>query len=277
MSKLSQGLIFAGYLVWSFLFAGRCFALDHSGNWLFIGDSHSVRGFGDGVRETLLQAEPALEAKFHQFSVSGSTAAHWMDGSLRQLPINCARKVPGTPKDVIAGIAPEDFRSFPQLLKDIKPTHVIVALGTNDSSHCSRECKDLSLPIQGKSAEKDRVFESNLDSMRQMLNASPAAKCALILPPKLKYKKIPASLHDEFTDALVGIATKRGCLIVDSRLIRDPGTNTQVKSWSDCLISSKKGKAKVLYPDQKDGVHFFHTKGEYWGRCASLLILESWK
>jgi len=252
-------------------------ALQSQGNWLFIGDSHSVRGFGDGLRETLFESRGDLEERFYQYSISGSRAVHWMDGSFVELSVNWAKKVPGMLKEVVAGSVGDRVLSFPELNRQKKPTHLIIALGTNDSIYHAMNIKRLGSKGKNLALEQEQVLETNLSSMRNLLNENATALCALVLPPLLLIKALPQSLHQKYTDELKKIGEKRGCLIIDSRLIRDaPGK--KVNHWQDCLISDSMGEGSLpIRPDQNDGVHFFKAKGEYWGRCAALLIQETWK
>jgi hypothetical protein len=253
------------------------FALETQGNWLFIGDSHSVRGFGDGMRESLFRSGLVSESRFHQYSISGTMATHWMDGSLTRLAVNWARKIPGKEKEVIGGRVTSEVHSFPMMNRELKPTHIIVALGTNDSSFFSGEMRKLDSRGKDLVGRQERLLQEILAPMQSLLNENSSARCALVLPPKLKVRSVPEHLHQKFTDALKKIGEARGCLIVDSRLIRNSAPSV-VSQWSDCLISGEADKAESsIYPDQTDGVHFLKTKGEYWGRCVGLLIQVSWK
>lgn len=265
------------YCCWVFLFLAlntflvrSSSALDTTRNWLFIGDSHSVRGFGDGLRETLFQNGITSDSRFYQYSISGSMAVHWMDSSFRQLAVNWARKLPGKLKEVTPGRVTEDVHSFPDLNREINPAYVIVELGTNDSYAFVRDLKKSNLG-------QERLLELSLAPFKALLNENPTAKCALVLPPQLKLKSVPEALHQKFTDGMKSVAENRGCLVVDSRLIRDKipqAPQLEVKKWQDCLMNADDSP---LHPDQHDGVHFFKTKGEYWGRCVALFILENWQ
>jgi hypothetical protein len=253
------------------------FALETQGNWIFIGDSHSVRGFGDGVRDFLFQSGLVSENRFHQYSISGTMAAHWLDGSFTRLAVNWARKIPGKEKEVIGGRVTSEVHSFPMMNKELKPTHLIVALGTNDSSFFAGEMRKLDPKGKDLAGQQDRLLKEILTPMQSLLNENMSARCALVLPPKLKVRSVPEHLHQTFTDALKKVGEARGCLIVDSRLIRNSAPAV-VSRWSDCLISGEGNKAESsIHPDQHDGVHFLKTKGEYWGRCVGLLIQETWK
>ena len=89
--------------------------------FLFIGDSHSVTGFGDGLREFLFR-ELNCEQDFFQYSVTASTLEDWISGSLSRNTVNWARKVPGNLKETSVGIAPLDFTSLSELVTKTQAT-----------------------------------------------------------------------------------------------------------------------------------------------------------
>lgn len=273
--KIGLGLCLILVLVFSLR---GVLAVEGQGKWLFIGDSHSVRGFGDGVRETLFERGLASDAEFFQYSISGSTAANWVDGSFRLLSVNWAKKVPGKLKEVTQGRVDSSIHPFPWINHELKPAYLIVALGTNDSGGFARGVKALESEKRDTPLEREKLLEQALAPMKLILEENRDARCVLVLPPKLKAKHIPEILHQQYTDALKKIGEKRGCLVVDSRLIlNSPPGGFEVKRWKDCLISEKSGKLSVsLHPDQTDGIHFLKKKGEYWGRCVALLMIEAW-
>lgn len=222
-----------------------------SETWLFIGDSHSVRGFGDGLREALFRADPGLEARFHQYSVTGSTAANWLTGTLQELKINCAKKIPGAPKQVIEGPPPSGFTSLPALFKTLHPTHVIIALGTNDFFSIANG-------IQKSDPEtRERIIDSILGNSRALLDQLGGAKCHWITPPALRVRSPGQKLQKELERRLVTALGSR-CTPILSSSIPEPGHPD-----------------RPITADQKDGVHFFSEKGKAWGAAAADRILKS--
>jgi hypothetical protein len=230
------------------VFAGESRGMTET--WLFIGDSHSVRGFGDGLRDTLFHFNPGLEGRFHQFSVTGSTAANWLDGTLQTLKINWAKKIPGASKQVIEGPPPPEFTSFPALAAKIHPTHAIIALGTNDFFSIAHGIRNAG------SETREKMIDSVIKNSVSLLDHLDGAKCFWVTPPALKVPSPGPTLQKELEEYLVKRLGHR-CTPIRSSAIPEPG-------HPDRPISA----------DQKDGVHFFSEKGRVWGAAAAEMILK---
>lgn len=232
--------------------------------WLFIGDSHSVRGFGDGVRETLFTSALVKETDFYQYSVSGSTINDWHNGKLQELKINAALKKPGSPKVIIAGMVNSEFSSINKLVQDVGAQNVIIALGTNDFAAISHLMKQ-NIPI-------NEAMNAIFAPTKPMLSVLEGKKCFWILPPKLLLKEIPEEKQIIFYQNLKHRVEDLGCKTINSREFEDEKKATT--SLADCGAGTAKPPKFSITPDQKDGIHFFSEKGRRWGTCAAYEILE---
>jgi len=256
-----------------------------SHNWLFIGDSHSASSFGDGLREGVLKSGLVSDGRFFQFSVSGSSAAHWLSGSVMDLSIDYAYKIPGTEKVVHTGHPKAPVKDFRSLNDEIQPSTVIFAIGTNDTNIYSdilkrtegahyREPASIS-PDPLPNDLKHDLMGRPLWALRSLLNANKTARCALILPARVTSPHIPEADQKAFAKRMIQEGERRGCLIVNSQLIREPSNlNQKPMHWKDCINGDN--SQHTIFPDRGDGIHFSHSKGEYWGHCVASFLTENW-
>ena len=99
---------------------------------IYIGDSHSVDGFGPQLQKMVDRSSKLGSAEVLRYAVSGSAADHWFPATnqtLQRLHIDyfCS------PDHIVNhGAVPSPFPSFPQALSGQTPKGIVIALGTND-------------------------------------------------------------------------------------------------------------------------------------------------
>lgn len=236
-----------------------------SENWLFIGDSHSVGGFGNGLREALIQGKVIREDQFFQFSVSGSSATHWLRrDQLSKLMIDFAYKIPGQLKVHQKGKISESFKSYVDLCDEIRPKTVVFELGTNDFYNFL------------KNKEK-KSLEESVSDFQKLLTANLNSYCIVILPTFIKKTSIPKKYYSNFFEKIAFLSAQRGCLTVSSENIKMPSSLKMSSSdenltWENCIHPPFSNGE--LLPNQPDGIHFSPDLGRYWGKCVAAKIIE---
>ncbi len=210
-----------------------------------IGDSHTVGAFGSGLLWQLDKEKTILDQDIAQFAVTGSTIWNWQAGSFENLSLGFATKLPLREKQISKG-GPDSW-SLTSLLKSFGSESVLIALGTNDMA---------------------KGTPPDVEKFLQILNGR---RCLWILPPLINNIRFSIEAQELFYNQLKDSASRRGCQVIDSRLIRDHSneiSDSQLANWQNCI----QAPGEKLIPDENDHIHFTTKKGRYWGRCVASAV-----
>lgn len=143
---------------------------------LYIGDSHSVLSFGDHFRGNLIK-HYGESLELHQYAVSGSHLLHWFEGGLSDLQIRNLKFVSGG--DLTKSPVACNFK-IEELIREIRPDELIIALGTNDLIFLNEQVKGV--PYQRALASISTLVE----------------KAIWILPPRMGFDVVSSSLQSDY-------------------------------------------------------------------------------
>lgn len=214
-------------------------------SWLIIGDSHTVGGFGEGLRAGLVRE--LNNSNLHIYAATGSRFEHWSTGKWQDLHLGSLEYTPQKNRTKYKGYV-NPYWNFDAFLEKSNASHVVIALGTNDMALYYQKHKKF---FQG--VLKDEYF----DKIKKYLSEKKIKDCYWVIPTYVNDKLFPRLFQDLFYAQLT-TAVQPYCQVVDSRKITFPNQET-----------------KLLYPTSKDKIHYLKKDGEYWGESVAKLISQS--
>ncbi|MEK7690296.1 MAG: hypothetical protein AAB425_04675, partial [Bdellovibrionota bacterium] len=181
------------------LLSGRGWAATNTPRFLFVGDSHTVGTFGHTLDQDLRDWDDQVQVA--TVGVCGSSPLWWLD----RHAFRCGLWAKGA-DEVTTSLAKGKTPSLSRLLDSARPTHILVALGSNlfgtEVSHVT--------------AQVTRFLEVALAPTQE---DQPAPTCFWIGPPNGRNKPEPEL--SQLYEAISETAHDLGCTLIDSRPLTD--------------------------------------------------------
>lgn len=216
-------------------------------SWLIIGDSHTVGGFGEGLRAGLVQE--LNNSNLHIYAATGSRFDHWRSGDWQGLNLGSLEFQPEKDKVRYKGYV-NPYWNLSSFLEKSKAKNIIIALGTNDMAFAHLKHKKF---YQG--VLKDEYFAK----IKKYLESKKWDHCFWVLPTYVNERLFPKEFQDIFYQKLT-VTVESYCQVIDSR---------KIKKADDDL--------NYLYPTSKDQIHYLNKDGQYWGGRVAKLISQKLK
>lgn len=216
-------------------------------SWLIIGDSHTVGGFGEGLRVGLIQE--LNNSNLHIYAATGSRFDHWRSGEWQGLNLGSLESQPQKERVRYKNYV-NPYWNLDTFLDETKSKNIIFALGTNDMAFAHLNHKKF---YQG--VLKDSYFVKLKNYLES--NSKNWKNCFWILPTYVNEKLFPKDFQDLFYKKLIA-TVEAHCQIIDSRQLKKPDNDRE-----------------FLFPTSKDKIHYLRKDGEYWGGRVAKLISQS--
>ena len=225
---------------------------------IYIGDSHSVGGFGVGLQQTLATYFVPPKYQIERYAVGGTRADAWAaddickggickGGGFIRPPADKEQILHSNLKDgpnysPVKG--PNEMVGLGTMPKLSSAAAVVLAFGTNDAFNlCNKS-----------GADRYRGVEK---AFRKL---SGSHMCIWVGPPNFvrgrMLEQCTAANFKSFVDGLKAFVEARGCIFVDSRDLRDLS-------------------GKPFTPDSLDNIHFRFQTGKQWGEAAATKAINS--
>lgn len=231
---------------------------------IFIGDSHSVVGFGPQLVQQVDRSKSLGSVPVLRYSVSGSAADHWDQATNKGLQKLAIDYYCSPDSGALSGRVPNAFPSFPELLNGQKLKGVVIELGTNDlDNRCT-------------SSPSTWMTEIN-----KLLGEVPAGvPCFWVGPTSIESGEIMQRCGikgiQNFDDTLKAtVLASRKCAYIDTREFKAPDVVFHESTLRSSDIPKTKQDCRTgntLYPNAGDGTHFGGALAEYWADCAAIEI-----